>query len=463
MIFEDRMNLDNWTNEVMSDGDGETFDPNDRSGDVDWVQTGDTSQFHGRIQNTQAFASPQQSYFDSIQAASENRFGIHAPHFPGGSNVGIGVADGVMEGLHPGHPGIEHDSKPSARIGGGDPMHRLQSPVVAKGSDGKRHSISNDPFNSQLSLSYSMGDDQGTPSGETRARLTHDDDLAGDAKYSHSDALPSWPVSFNPNLVPGHSTVYPIAAPAVPTYYTFDDIHLARFPPPVASEQATVMPSPVVVPKKPPTLSKRRSKRSKSKTTAVPLAPAAAAAAPARTQTQSGERTSPARRGPTKGEIAEASTERGAAALQVWYSRLNDLWDYKKINGDCLVPQKYTPNPSLGIWVNKQRMEKKALDERRKSSMTDGKEQALEEVGFVWAKRKGQASWDEKYRDLRRYCQRNGDCNVPTKYNNNPALGRWVSTQRSQYKQFQRDFPTHMNAERHSKLTKLGFKWNMME
>jgi hypothetical protein len=214
------------------------------------------------------------------------------------------------------------------------------------------------------------------------------------------------------------------------------------------------VPSPVTVPQKPSSPSNRRSKRRKPKTTS---------AAARRTQTQSGERTSEARRGPTERGLSEATTRRGAAALQVWYERLNDLCDYKEIHGDCLVPQKHTSNPSLGIWVNKQRMEKKAWEEGLKSSMTDDKEQALEEVGFVWAKRKGQASWDEKYTELREYCQRNGDCNVPTKYPDNPALGRWVSTQRSQYKQFQREDPTHMNAERHRKMCLLGFKWNMME
>ena len=48
------------------------------------------------------------------------------------------------------------------------------------------------------------------------------------------------------------------------------------------------------------------------------------------------------------------------------------------------VPQKYPPNRELGVWVNKQRMEKKAFDEGKKSSMTEKKVARLEEVGFVW-------------------------------------------------------------------------------
>ena len=48
------------------------------------------------------------------------------------------------------------------------------------------------------------------------------------------------------------------------------------------------------------------------------------------------------------------------------------------------VPQKYHHNRELGVWVNKQRMEKKAYDEGKKSSMTQRKIEKLEQVGFEW-------------------------------------------------------------------------------
>jgi hypothetical protein len=74
------------------------------------------------------------------------------------------------------------------------------------------------------------------------------------------------------------------------------------------------------------------------------------------------------------------------------------------------VPQQYSKNHPLGIWVNKQRMEKKARDGGKPSSMTDDKAQLLEDVGFVWAKRKGQAAWEEKFRELQEYWQKAGNC-----------------------------------------------------
>lgn len=170
----------------------------------------------------------------------------------------------------------------------------------------------------------------------------------------------------------------------------------------------------------------------------------------------------PCRR-PSPEELQEAKTSRARAALNVWYERLTDLISYKQVHGDCNVPQKYHENPALGIWVNKQRMEKKFMDEGQKSSMTPAKLQALDEIGFQWAKRKGQPSWDARYAQLKEYFAKHGHCRVPTKYVQNPALGRWVSTQRSQFKQFMEKQPTHMTVQRMRQLEEIGFKWNAMD
>ena len=157
-------------------------------------------------------------------------------------------------------------------------------------------------------------------------------------------------------------------------------------------------------------------------------------------------------------------TPRARDAVQTWIQRYKELEDFRKLYGHCNVPQKYPAGPKLGIWVNKQRMEKKFLEEGGRSSMTLKKIALLEDMGFQWAKRKGQKSWDEKFKLLCEYRVANHHCNVPTKYVQNPALGRWVSTQRSQYKMFiQGHKETQMNSERCKKLQAIGFKWSMME
>ena len=55
-------------------------------------------------------------------------------------------------------------------------------------------------------------------------------------------------------------------------------------------------------------------------------------------------------------------------------------------------------------------MEKKAKDTGKPSSLTDEKIQLLELAGFVWAKRKGQVAWEEKFGELQQYFVKNGHC-----------------------------------------------------
>eukprot|EP00547_Thalassionema_nitzschioides_P003991 CAMPEP_0194204362 /NCGR_PEP_ID=MMETSP0156-20130528/3909_1 /TAXON_ID=33649 /ORGANISM="Thalassionema nitzschioides, Strain L26-B" /LENGTH=379 /DNA_ID=CAMNT_0038930357 /DNA_START=146 /DNA_END=1285 /DNA_ORIENTATION=+ len=161
--------------------------------------------------------------------------------------------------------------------------------------------------------------------------------------------------------------------------------------------------------------------------------------------------------------LSEAPNDRSRAALETWYRRLNDLYQYKKMYGDCNVPQKYELDPPLGVWVNKQRMEMKFRMEGKKSSLTQDKIDALKTIGFVWARSKGQKAWDQKYKELMDYKAEFGNCLVPTKYEKMPALGRWVSTQRAQYKVFLEGKESPMTEERVKKLSALGFTWNMLK
>lgn len=55
----------------------------------------------------------------------------------------------------------------------------------------------------------------------------------------------------------------------------------------------------------------------------------------------------------------------------------------------------YTFFSSLGIH-HQQRMEQKNRLDGKTSSLTDSRFERLQSIGFRWAKRKGQASWDEK-------------------------------------------------------------------
>jgi len=139
-------------------------------------------------------------------------------------------------------------------------------------------------------------------------------------------------------------------------------------------------------------------------------------------------------------------------------------------------------------------MEHKSFLEGGKHSLTETKLNKLNAIGFDWGKRKGDVSWEEKFRQLSEYRNTYGNCEyrsvifcvhsrfwticsfsyvvschfqsfpgqVPTKFEDNPALGRWVSTQRSQYKLFVDGQRSTMTAARAERLGALGFVWNML-
>ena len=111
----------------------------------------------------------------------------------------------------------------------------------------------------------------------------------------------------------------------------------------------------------------------------------------------------------------------------------------------------------------KKRLEgrKSSLDDYRQE-LDDYRQERLQMIGFRWAKQNGQAGWNEKFNELVQYKARNGNCHVPTKYKANRALGRWVTTQRAEYKKYSEgNTKTTMTAEKIRRLEGIGFAWFM--
>jgi Helicase associated domain len=161
--------------------------------------------------------------------------------------------------------------------------------------------------------------------------------------------------------------------------------------------------------------------------------------------------------GPTIEELNQLKTSRAKAALNSWYHRLNELYEFKLMYGHCDVPQKYPANRCLGIWVNKQRCEKVMYEENEnhKTNLTPEKLIALEKIGFVWAKRKGDVIWNQRYNELLAFYKENGHSDLPCKYKPKPTLGRWVTSQRSMYKR------GTLPSDYVQKLDDIGFTWDM--
>jgi len=162
-------------------------------------------------------------------------------------------------------------------------------------------------------------------------------------------------------------------------------------------------------------------------------------------------------RSPSEEEIMAAMTSRARKALENWYKQYNELVDHKMVHGTCDVPQ----SCALGKFVNKQREQRKFFDAGQKSNMTVHKIAALNGIGFAWGTPKGESSWEFRFKQLQEYRRRHGDCLVPTKYDLNPALGRWVSAQRYEYKKYRQGLDcTHMTEDRVDRLNEIGFRWS---
>ena len=61
--------------------------------------------------------------------------------------------------------------------------------------------------------------------------------------------------------------------------------------------------------------------------------------------------------------------------------------------------------------------------------------------------------------ELLAYHKQHGNSHVPTKYKENTALGRWVSTQRSEYNKYRKGSKSSMTQDKITQLEKVGFAW----
>jgi hypothetical protein len=76
-----------------------------------------------------------------------------------------------------------------------------------------------------------------------------------------------------------------------------------------------------------------------------------------------------------------------------WSQRFEELKEFKRVNGHCLVPSRYSTNPELGVWVGGQRsqyrvyMKTKENGDCSVSGMNEDRIHELEELGFAWGVR----------------------------------------------------------------------------
>jgi Helicase associated domain len=141
-----------------------------------------------------------------------------------------------------------------------------------------------------------------------------------------------------------------------------------------------------------------------------------------------------------------------------WERHKKDLDSYRQTHGHCHVPLSYEPSPKLGLWVKEQRRHYSLLQQGKPSHMTPARAAILDPVGFCWDTH--EATWLERFRELKLYLADHGHCHVPTSYAANVKLGTWAHHQRRQGRKWQNGEPTHITRERVDLLESIGFVWS---
>jgi hypothetical protein len=139
-----------------------------------------------------------------------------------------------------------------------------------------------------------------------------------------------------------------------------------------------------------------------------------------------------------------------------WKKQYENLAEFKRINGHCLVPQRHHEEVlSLGSWVGRQRQF------HSNSKLPLDRKVLLDELGFVWkvdtsVRDELGSPWKKQYEKLVEFKRKNGHCLVkitrcPTA--DTKALGIWVSTQRKTHAK------NKMRQDRKEQLDEIGFVW----
>lgn len=166
-----------------------------------------------------------------------------------------------------------------------------------------------------------------------------------------------------------------------------------------------------------------------------------------------------------------------------WEAMFASLLQFKQQHGHCAVSQNDRKNLTLGLWVDKQRRD------RRRGHLSDDRIRRLDETGFTWGKSNSlrndhssviteiptagirrtvdweamlnevanvrpNVEWEAMFNALVRFKQQHGHCNVPRKFPESPELAKWTERQRLVHEL------GGLTEERQKRLEELGFEWS---
>jgi hypothetical protein len=139
---------------------------------------------------------------------------------------------------------------------------------------------------------------------------------------------------------------------------------------------------------------------------------------------------------------------------RVWNQRLNELREFKSQHGHVRV---HTKNGKLGNWVMIQRLQYGFKSKGEKSTLSDKRMEALNELGFEWNLH--EISWEEKFDEFKKFKENKINSNVKVA----PYLYSWIVAQRAEKRYKQQGLHSHLTAEREAKLDQIDFDWRVEE
>jgi hypothetical protein len=144
-----------------------------------------------------------------------------------------------------------------------------------------------------------------------------------------------------------------------------------------------------------------------------------------------------------------------------WVDRFQELFEFYSTRGHTNVPTFYGHN--LACWVRRQRHQFKRAKQGRRSTLTSGRVQLLELVGFTYDFH--DLAWNTNFERLMEFYKVHKHCNVPAGFNGdtNASLFNWCKRQKRACRMFLENsdaIGTRMNAHRLRLLKSIGFRWD---
>ncbi|OEU18147.1 hypothetical protein FRACYDRAFT_268870 [Fragilariopsis cylindrus CCMP1102] len=154
---------------------------------------------------------------------------------------------------------------------------------------------------------------------------------------------------------------------------------------------------------------------------------------------------------PRKDNDAVCNPQKDNRNDEKWMRMFEKLVAYKNQHNNTMVPQKYKKDPKLGPWVSRLRRA------YRNDKLLPNRYALLNSIAFDWDGIKGkvvtdQMIWMNMFQKLVAYKNQHKTTFVPVK--NDPKLGRWVNTQRLNYKN------DLLHPGRFDLLNSIDFTWN---